>query len=159
FALRELTVSLQSKDWIEARDQVRALRIVALLACAACSVDGTVDSVQDDVIAGTRVHAMPLRGRQIRAAAADPAFTYHGGPVLSRLNIVEILWSKDVSFGPELGQFYGAIADSEYFDLLAEYGTPTQSIGRGSFQGLITDPSPPGSDRVEDSTIQNELVR
>src|SRR5262245_352441 len=84
------------KDRIEARDPVRALRIVSLFACAACSVDGTVDSVQDDVIAGTRVHTMPLRGRQIHSAsAADPAFTYHGGPVLSRVNIVEILWSKD----------------------------------------------------------------
>src|SRR5262249_1717707 len=44
-------------------------------------------------------------------------------------------------------------------DLLAEYSTPKQTIGRGSFQGLITDQSPPAGDRVEDSTIQNELVR
>src|SRR6266545_1099142 len=130
------------------------------LALAACAGSSTPSGVGDDQFEhGTRVHPMPMRGRLMPPPTSDPSFAYYGGPVLGHTKIVEVLWGPNVAYATDIGQFYARIAGSEYFDLLAEYGTEKQTVGRGTFEGLVTHPSPPASSTIDDGTIQDELAK
>jgi uncharacterized repeat protein (TIGR01451 family) len=105
---------------------------------------------------------------------------YWGGPVISNVNVVEVLWGNFVD-GPSttgLDQFFTDITSSNYFGLLAEYSTvgltgfgagsppgSNQTIGPGVFGGKSTiSPSlcPGGATNpactINDTQIQSELV-
>jgi uncharacterized repeat protein (TIGR01451 family) len=103
---------------------------------------------------------------------------YWGGPVISNVNVIEVLWGNFVD-GPSttgLDQFFNDITSSNYFGLLAEYSTvgltgfgagsppgSNQTIGPGVFGGKFTiSPSVcPGGGTpctITDTQIQNELV-
>src|SRR6185369_10995791 len=47
----------------------------------------------------------------------------------------EYLAQVERTASPSMATFYTNVLASEYVDWLAEYATPTQSIGRGSFVG------------------------
>jgi hypothetical protein len=100
-----------------------------------------------------------VRSGIISAPPSEPDFKYWGGPVLGRVKVVEVLWGPDVDLAADLGRFYAGIVDSEYFDVLGEYGVEGKPIARGSFLGLITHPSPPAAAVVEDQAVQVELAR
>jgi hypothetical protein len=108
------------------------------------------------------------------AAPAGAHLTYFGGPVISNVQIVQVLYGGTRSqylaqvsstAPPSMASFYAGVSNSAYFDWLTEYDTSVsggthQSIGRGSFltQVLIT-PSPADSgSTVDDTQIQSELV-
>jgi len=105
---------------------------------------------------------------------------YWGGPVISNVNVVEVLWGSFVD-GPSttgLDQFFTDVTTSSYFGLLAEYSTvglngngagsppgSNQIIGPGTFGGKFTiNPSicPGGATNpactINDNQIQSELV-
>jgi uncharacterized repeat protein (TIGR01451 family) len=106
---------------------------------------------------------------------------YWGGPVISNVHVVEVLWGNFVDSASTNGleQFYTDITQSPYFELLEEYstvglngfgtGTPgsNQIIGPGVFDGprIVINPStcPGGSGNpactITDAQIQNEIVR
>jgi len=114
-------------------------------------------------------------------SSAGGLFSYYGGPVISNIHIVEVLWGSfvDVPSTTGLPQFFTDITKSNYFDLLSEYGTvgvpgasggagSNQLIGRGTFDGKFTiTPSicpgsatnPPPSCTVTDTQIKAELQR
>jgi hypothetical protein len=117
------------------------------------------------------------------APVAGAHLTYWGGPVISNIQVVVVLWGSNVvTTSPadgtaSLGQFYTDITSSRYFDLLTEYstagitghnGTSTsnQSIGHGSFATTVTiTPAqcPAGGTAatpcvVTDAQIQTELA-
>jgi uncharacterized membrane protein len=132
--------------------------LLALCLAAACS--GGPGATDDSFERGTRVHPMPLRSSLMhRPPPTTPMFSYYGGPVLSKVKITEVPWGGNVRFASYLGTFYTAITNSEYFDLLAEYKTPSQTIGRGSFEAFVVDTSPPAGTVVDDAQIQTELDR
>jgi hypothetical protein len=135
---------------------MRAL-LIAILA-GGCSA-GPDPNGQDMFEPGTRVHAMPLSNSLLHAPPAPPSFNYYGGPVLSNVKVVEVPWGGGVRFASYLGTFYTSITNSEYFDLLAEYGTPSQRIGRGSFEAFVVDTAAPSGATVDDTQIQSELER
>jgi len=105
---------------------------------------------------------------------------YWGGPVISNVNVVEVLWGSfvDAPSTTGLDQFFTDITSSNYFSLLAEYGTvglngngagsppgSNQTIGPGVFGGKFTiAPSVcPGSATntacsITDTQIQTELT-
>jgi hypothetical protein len=114
---------------------------------------------EDEIVLGTRIHPMPMQSRIIHEPPSEPMFEYFGGPVVARAKVVEVLWGPGVVLAADLGRFYAAITDSSYFDVLAEYGTETQPISRGSFVGLVTHPAPPQGRTVDDTAIQTELAR
>ena len=73
--------------------------------------------------------------------------TYHGGKVISNVNVVLILWGgSKVRYAKELRKFYSAvITRSSWYNLLREYSTPTQSIGYGSLHYVYSfDRAPTG---------------
>jgi uncharacterized repeat protein (TIGR01451 family) len=104
---------------------------------------------------------------------------YWGGPVISNVHVVEVLWGNfvDAPTTSGLSQFYTDISSSNYFSLLAEYGTvgltefgttvpgSNQTVGPGVFDGKFTiSPSLcPGAANnpvcsIDDTQIQTELT-
>jgi hypothetical protein len=120
-----------------------------------------------------RILPILLAGLLLTAAAApaDAAhLTYYGGPVLTHVKIVQVLWgtgtfTSGVSDGgvtttTKLGDFYKAVTNSRYLDWLRQYATPSQAIGRGTFAGTYAiTPSvcSPKPCTVSDGEIQSEL--
>jgi hypothetical protein len=131
--------------------------VIALAGCP--SSDPSSPFGPDTIVKGTRVQRLPLRNRLVHPPSGAPSLTYWGGPVLANVKVVEVEWGTGVSFGTELAGFYGALVKSEYFDLLAEYSTPTQTVGRGGFEGLTVDDAAPEDDTIDDGIIQTELAR
>ena len=101
---------------------------------------------------------------------------YYGGPVISNVDVTEVLYG-DGTFTPEVSStgtqtiaaFYAGITNSAYLDWLTEYSTnvnadngdpgTNQVIGRGTFAGQVTiTPSPPNNGGIiDDASIQDEL--
>jgi hypothetical protein len=120
-------------------------------------------------------HGVPWRDAHAPRAAAAPAgahLTYFGGPVISNVHVVEVLWGSgsflpQVSQGgtPSISSFYGDLlgTNSGYINLLTQYDTPAsggtnQTIGNGTFDGLFQIvPSVTGS-TIDDTQIQSELL-
>lgn len=115
------------------------------------------------------------------APVAGAHLTYWGGPVISNVQVIVVLWGTHVvTTSPAdgtatLAQFYTDITGSRYYDLLTEYttagivgndgvSTSNQTITHGSFGSTVTiTPSkcPGGSATVctlLDSDIQTELT-
>ena len=147
---------------------------------AACSSGSQENASSDEAAArirhSSRVHVMPVERNDPKGSletfppdsfaptASDvpgPAgahLTYQGGPVLSNVKIYTVYWGASVANQSQLNTAYGNMVNSEYFDWLAEYNTPTQTIGRGTFGGSFVDTSPPAGN-VTDAQIQTELAR
>jgi uncharacterized repeat protein (TIGR01451 family) len=81
------------------------------------------------------------------------AVQYFGGPVISNVQVIKVLWGSSVDSASTsgLGQFYTDVTQSDYFSLLEEYGTvglngigagsppgSNQTIGPGTFGGEVT---------------------
>jgi len=84
--------------------------------------------------------------------------SYHGGPVLSHVDIITVFWGADVLNPDGVNAFYADVTNSPYVDWLVEYSTPTQAIGRGRMAGSIVDADPPAGDPSDDD-IAAELDR
>lgn len=107
-----------------------------------------------------------------------PHVIYFGGPVISNVHIVEVLYGTGAfqpnvagTATPTLGQFYTDITQSSLFDMLSEYSTvgvtaadgtagTNQTIGHGFFDGLFTiTPAPVNNGSIiTDGQIQSELL-
>ena len=92
--------------------------------------------------------------------------TYHGGPVLTAVQVVTIFWgaawtqAAQSALMPQINAFFDFILTSSVIDQLAEYSVPGQPIGRGSRIGThtITASEPGGgSGTVSDAQIQQAL--
>ena len=111
-----------------------------------------------------------------RVSAANPLasqqdVSYYGGLVLSNVQVVVVFWTNNVDVAEALNApgFYGAVTNSTYMDLLAQYSTvgmngqdglpgSNQAIGRGSYGGAYAiTPSSIGI-TVDDTQIASELV-
>jgi hypothetical protein len=86
--------------------------------------------------------------------------SYHGGKVLTDVDVVAIYWDTSVSWliYNNMPSFYAAVVDSPYMDLLVEYDTPTQPICRGSFAGTVTLYPANTANHLSDADIRHELA-
>ncbi len=98
-------------------------------------------------------------------ARGQCTLTYRGGPVVSRLRVVQVDWgSNPVSYADQLPAFYTAVLDSPFMDLLTQYDTAglsggtNQQITRGSFVGRYTITPGHTGTTVDDVDVQAELV-
>ena len=89
----------------------------------------------------------------------DP-LTYHGGPILGRVKVVTIYWggSSNVPYASELDEFYSAVTNSPWMQILYEYKTPTTSIGMGSLLASYSYDDAPKSAILWDVGIQYRLT-
>ena len=102
-------------------------------------------------------------------STGTPRMLYYGGPVLSHVKIVSVIWGSGVNATTvsKIGGFLGAVADSTFLDQLAEYGTnltgtnghagTNQKIGRGRYIGQFTIVPRNTSRKLTDGAIQAEL--
>ena len=75
-----------------------------------------------------RIHIVPYgtpKKLTLPTSSAGGTFPYYGGPVISNVHVVEVLWGSfvDVPSTTGLPQFLTDVVNSNYFDLLSEYGT------------------------------------
>jgi len=106
------------------------------------------------------------------AAPAGAHLNYFGGPVISNVQVVQVLYGNGSylpqvagTVTPNVGTFFSDIANSSYMDMLSEYNTniaggTNQIIGHGSFAGLLTIiPSAANNGAtISDAQIQSELL-
>ena len=104
----------------------------------------------------TEQNLMSKRGNGL----ASENVVYYGGPVLSNVKIYAVFWGSQVNaeVQAKIGDFYTALSNSTYIDLLGQYSTPTQAIHRGSFAGAkVITPHHPGLKLIQ-SDIEAELI-
>jgi hypothetical protein len=109
--------------------------------------------------------ASPLLGQAKNAAGAarmgtNGSVVYGGGPVLSNVRLVSVMWGPNVdpTVAIEAAGFYKAVVNSTFMDFLAEYNTPTQRIGRGTYAGTFTIAPSNTSTLIQDGDIGPELA-
>ena len=148
-------------------------------ACSSASQENAGSNEEASRVHGkhsARVHFMPVQRNDPKGSpetfpldsfaptAADAPgpigaqLAYNGGPVLSNVNVHAVYWGSNIADQAAFNSAYAKMVDSEYFDWLSEYNTPTQSIGRGTFGGAFVDTTAPAGD-VTDAQIQTELTR
>ncbi len=106
------------------------------------------------------------------AAPAGAHLTYFGGPVISNVQVVQVLYGNGSylpqvagTTTPSVGTFFSDITNSSFMDMLSEYNTTiaggtNQTIGHGSFGGIFTIiPSAANNGAtISDAQIQSELL-
>lgn len=109
------------------------------------------------------INIVPLHIPEVRAAAAAPQLVYNNGPLLTAVQVFTIFWGsawQTPSFTdlvPNINNFFSFILTSPLMDQLAEYNTPDQSIGHGSFIGTTTITTLDPGSSIDDSNIQQML--
>jgi uncharacterized repeat protein (TIGR01451 family) len=132
-------------------------------AAAAQSLSGDASQTQTAPVADPGqpqgfIHIVPFGkvGSAVKNGFAPGGahLTYWGGPVISNIHAIVVLWGPNVNTAiggtPGIAQFFGDITTSRYYDLLSEYNTvgitgagapatsSNQVIGHGVFDGQIT---------------------
>jgi hypothetical protein len=106
------------------------------------------------------------------AAPAGAHLTYFGGPIISNVQVVQVLYGSGSynaqvagTSSPSMGQFYGDITSSGLISLMQQYNTPAsggtgQTFGNGSFGGLFQIVPSAGNNgsTIDDSNIQAEIL-
>jgi hypothetical protein len=125
-----------------------------------------------------RLHVVPVRdpnaGPINFAAPAGAHLSYFGGPIISNVQVVQVLYGSGSynaqvagTTSPSMGQFYGDItgSGSGLVSLLQQYNTPVsggtgQTFGNGTFGGLFQIVPAAGNNgsTITDAQIQSELL-
>jgi hypothetical protein len=125
-----------------------------------------------------RLHIVPVRDPNAGpigfAAPAGAHLTYFGGPIISNVQVVQVLYGSGSynaqvagTTSPTMGQFYGDItgSGSGLVSLLQQYNTPVsggtgQTFGNGTFIGLFQIVPAAGNNgsTITDAQIQSELL-
>jgi hypothetical protein len=122
-----------------------------------------------------RLHGVPWRNANAPAAAPSGAhLSYFGGPVISNVHVVQVLYGSGSynaqvagTTSPTMGNFFSDLTgtSSGYINLLSQYNTPAsngtnQTIGNGTFDGLfqIVPSSANNGSTIDDTNIQAELL-
>lgn len=106
------------------------------------------------------------------AAPAGAHLTYFGGPIISNVQVVQVLYGSGSynaqvagTTSPTMGQFYSDITSSGLITLLQQYNTTVsggtnQTFGNGTFGGLfqIVPSAANNGSTIDDSNIQAELL-
>jgi hypothetical protein len=137
------------------------------------------NSVQTVPVLSVFQHGVPWRdpissGPVALAAPAGAHLTYFGGPVISNVHVVEVLYGSGSynaqvagTSTPSMGNFFSDITgtSSGYISLLTQYDTPAsggtnQTIGNGTFDGLfqIVPSAANDGSTIDDTQIQAELL-
>jgi Big-like domain-containing protein len=126
-----------------------------------------------------------IRLRDANTPVATPTFaiagafaTYFGGPIISKVHIVQVLYGTgsylpgvQATTTPSVASFFADITQSSFFDMLGEYSTAgvtaadgsagtNQTLGHGFFDGqfTITPSAANNGTIISDTQIQAELL-
>jgi len=104
-----------------------------------------------------------IQDKAVAGLTPPPLLTYRGGPVLGAVEIVTVFWGKAWNLATnqatvgKINAFFDAILTSTLMDQLAEYSTPTTTIGHGQRVGSATITAPNVKLNVSDAAIQHFL--
>lgn len=103
-------------------------------------------------------------------ALGSGSLNYYGGPVISKVKVVVVLWGPHVNatVASGIGGFFSAATNSTWFDQLSQYQTnltginghpgTNQTISRGTYSETVTiTPSHKGS-ALKDKQVQAEIA-
>jgi hypothetical protein len=167
----------------------RSLRIPALFLIlvltalpALTQVSQSSQTSQPGTVSTTPMHhgvpwrdpnAAPVNGAVVGfAAPAGAHLTYFGGPIISNVQVIQVLYGSG-SYNPQIagttsptmGQFYSDITSSGLITLLQQYNTPVsggtgQTFGNGTFGGLFQIVPAAGNNgsTITDAQIQSEIL-
>jgi hypothetical protein len=127
---------------------------------------------------GPRLRIVPIRDPNAApvgfAAPAGAHLTYFGGPIISNVQVVQVLYGSGSynaqiagTTSPTMGQFYGDItgSGSGLVSFLQQYNTTVsggtqQTFGNGTFAGLFQIVPAAGNNgsTITDTQIQSELL-
>ena len=160
------------------------LALPVLAQVSAASQSGTpaaTSAPQLPIMAVQRLHTVPLQDPNNPnsaavgfAAPAGAHLSYFGGPIISNVHVVQVLYGSGSynaqvagATSPTMGQFYGDLTgpNSGYTSLLTQYNTTVsggtnQTIGNGTFDGLFQIVPSAGNNgsTISDAQIQSELL-
>ncbi|KAJ3310574.1 hypothetical protein HDV04_004917 [Boothiomyces sp. JEL0838] len=83
---------------------------------------------------------------------------YYGGPVISKVKVYTIFWGgkAKVKYANQINEFYKGFTNSVMFDMLSQYSTIGNKIGRGTFIGSF-DYAGAVTGTITDTLIQTTL--
>ena len=156
--------------------KVLALCITLLVAFSFASTTAAQETDTSKVQPARPIHIVPMvnsKGQPL-PPPLGAHLNYYGGPVISNVSVVTVFWTNtvDPAVQTTMPQFYSAITNSTYYDLVSEYATnitpqgggsgTNQSLGRGSAGGTFTiAPSKCNNGTlctIDDTAIQAELL-
>jgi hypothetical protein len=123
-----------------------------------------------------KFHGVPWRdpnaGPINFAAPAGAHLTYFGGPIISNVQVIQVLYGSGSynaqvagTTSPTMGNFFADITTTGLITLLQQYNTPVsggtgQTFGNGTFAGLFQIVPAAGNNgsTITDTQIQNELL-
>lgn len=141
--------------------------IGGIAAAAPATAPGEGDSRAYHVLPTVEMRAAEAKRPDLSAAAQS--MLYFGGPVISHVRIVSVIWGADVNPATvkQAGPFLGAVANSTFLTQLGEYRTDrmgtnghagtNQTIGRGTYRGQFQIKPINASRKLSDAAVQAEL--
>jgi hypothetical protein len=123
-----------------------------------------------------KFHGVPWRdpnaGPINFAAPAGAHLTYFGGPIISNVQVIQVLYGSGSynaqvagTTSPTMGNFFADITTTGLITLLQQYNTPVsggtgQTFGNGTFAGLfqIVPAAANNGSTITDTQIQSELL-
>jgi hypothetical protein len=111
---------------------------------------------------------------EMKAATTPPhadenTVLYYGGPVIGNVKVYAVMWGPnvDTTTQQQISGYFTAVVKSTYIDWLSEYNTTgkavdgrqgtNQTIGRGTFGGLVTIAPVNSAKTLQDTDIQAEI--
>ncbi len=141
--------------------QLSRAALAALCLLTACGgVEPSADALEgDQTLESGTPHALPF-GPPRAAAAARAHLTDYGGPVLSNVKVVAVLWGDgvDATVRQKIGGFYQSLVASSSFSWLSEYDTSAQKIGKGTLAGTVAIAPHGARKALSDAQIEKELA-
>ncbi len=145
------------------RSSRRFVPAVALILAALSSLGNTAWAA--DPPRGEPAKAVFLRKHSPTAPARQTTIPAHlaylGGPVIPNVKVHALLWGPNVdpTITSQLPAYFNSVTQSPWLDLLAQYATLAQQIGRGGFGMMATDPTPIAGNVISDYQIQTEIAK
>ncbi len=151
----------------------RAFAVLAPAFVAGIAISGSSMAAGDGD--SRAYHVLPTaemraaKAKRPNASAAAQSMLYFGGPVISHVRIVSVIWGPSVNPTTikQAGPFLGAVANSTFLTQLAEYRTDrtgtndhagtNQTIGRGTYRGQFQIKPINTSRKLSDAAVQAEL--
>ena len=104
-----------------------------------------------------------MRATRSVAPATRPRLTYRGGDLMTSVQVATVFWGSawqkpdGVALATKLNDFFRFIVGSSLIDQLAEYNTPAQRFGHGTFGGTSTIVTSEPAAVTTDVSIRNLL--
>jgi hypothetical protein len=145
-----------------------------MLAVAAMFLSAASAALGADNGDSTAYHVFPTAAQRAAMpkpsiAATPPTMLYYGGPVLSHVKVVAVMWGAHVNLttSGKIGDFLAAVVNSTFVDQLKQYATnrmgttghvgTNQLVGRGTYRGKFTIVPKNTARSLTDAMIQAEL--